>query len=300
MDSDTRSSALILRALLAARPAHPLAARLAMGLLSARRGGVWRNTQETAWSLLALDEYRKVQEKTEPSFTAHVFLGEAEIQSAGFHGRSLDQPRMALPASRLVAVARAPLGFTVEGQGRLFYEARLRYAKKALPKEGLERGFYVKKTLRAVRPEGLEDALKSVPQASARAFRGSDLVLGDIVVVTSSPRAFVVIDDPLPAGFEAVDARLATSSASANVDAAVERSGEGGEDGAQRGGFLREIRDDRVLFFVDHMSAGMYHYRYLARATSLGTFVLPPTKVEEMYTPEVFGRTGADLVRISP
>ena len=43
----------------------------------------------------------------------------------------------------------------------------------------------------------------------------------------------------------------------------------------------------------------MFHYRYLARATSLGTFVVPPTKAEEMYTPEVFGRTGADRVKVN-
>ncbi|MFT3769852.1 MAG: hypothetical protein QM820_30845 [Minicystis sp.] len=119
----------------------------------------------------------------------------------------------------------------------------------------------------------------------------------------------MVIDEPLPAGFEAVDARLATTGASADVDRAAARSGaddEGDEDEAAAGpnarpsNFVREIRDDRVLFFVDHMSAGMFHYRYLARATSVGTFVLPPTKVEEMYTPEVFGRTGADVIRISP
>jgi hypothetical protein len=42
----------------------------------------------------------------------------------------------------------------------------------------------------------------------------------------------------------------------------------------------------------------MYRYRYLARATSLGSFVLPPTKVEEMYMPEVFGRTGAETITV--
>ena len=307
MDSDTRTAALVLRAILAARPDHALAARLAMGLLGARKGGTWRNTQETAWSLLALDDYRKAQEKTEPDFVAHVFIGEAEIEKAIFRGRSFEQPRTQVPAARLVAMAGAPLGFTVEGQGRLFYEARLRYAKKALPKETLERGFYVKKTLRVVKPEALEGALKLVPDASARVFRGGDLVLGDVVVVTPSPRAFVVIDEPLPAGFEAVDARLATTGASVNVDRAAAHSGaddDGDEDDIAAGGayrpshFVREIRDDRVLFFVDHMGAGMFHYRYLARVTSLGTFVLPPTKVEEMYTPEVFGRTGADSIRV--
>jgi uncharacterized protein YfaS (alpha-2-macroglobulin family) len=46
------------------------------------------------------------------------------------------------------------------------------------------------------------------------------------------------------------------------------------------------------------MSTSIYHFRYLARATSLGQFVLPPTRVEEMYGPETFGRTGALEVRV--
>jgi hypothetical protein len=308
MDSDARTSALVLRGLLAAKPDHPLAARLAMGLLAARKGGTWRSTQESAWALLALDGYRKVQEKTEPDFTAHVFIGDAEVGAAAFHGRSLAQGRSQVPTAKLTTTPGAPLGFTVEGRGRLFYEARLRYAKKALPKDGLDRGFFVKKTLRSVRPEALADALRGLPESTARAFRGADLVLGDIIVVTPSPREFVVIDDPLPAGFEAVDARLATSGTSADVDGAASRAGADDDRDADdvasgRGydpsAFVREIRDDRVLFFVDHMSAGMFHYRYLARATTIGTFVLPPTKAEEMYTPEVFGRTGADSIVVA-
>src|SRR6185436_17467283 len=156
-------------------------------------------------------------------------------------------------------------------------------------------------------PEALEEALKIMPEASASAFKGGDLILADLVVVTPSPRDFVVIDDPLPAGFEAVDARLATTGKAYDVDAA-DRTGDDAEDADDEGAeprnayrpsrFLREIRDDRVLFFVDHLSAGMFRYRYLARATTLGAFVLPPTRAEEMYTPEVFGRTAATHVRV--
>jgi uncharacterized protein YfaS (alpha-2-macroglobulin family) len=62
--------------------------------------------------------------------------------------------------------------------------------------------------------------------------------------------------------------------------------------------FVREIRDGRALFFFDHLPAGMFHYRYLARATTLGAFALPPAKAEELYTPEVFGTTGADRVEV--
>ena len=54
-----------------------------------------------------------------------------------------------------------------------------------------------------------------------------------------------------------------------------------------------DVRDDRATFFIDSMSPGIYHFRYLARATTRGRFVIGPTKAEEMYAPEVFGRTAA-------
>lgn len=311
MDSSARTSALVLRALVAARPSHALAPRLAMGLLADRRGGTWRSTQETAWALLALDAYRRVQEKVEPNFTARVFLGEAEITSASFEGRSVKQAVTTLPAAGLVAAGGSALAFDVDGKGRLFYEARLRYARKQMPTQPLDRGFFVKKTLRAVTPRELSEALKIVPEKGASAFEGGGLVLADVVVVTPSPREFVVVDDPLPAGLEAVDARLATTAgdlAGALEDDDYDRSSEEGfdDDDVAAGRaynpswFIREVRDDRVLFFVDHMAAGMYRYRYLARATTLGSFVLPPTRAEEMYTPEVFGRSAAGSVTVTP
>jgi uncharacterized protein YfaS (alpha-2-macroglobulin family) len=40
----------------------------------------------------------------------------------------------------------------------------------------------------------------------------------------------------------------------------------------------------------------VYEYTYIARATTPGTFVVPPAKAEEMYSPEVFGRSSSDVV----
>jgi uncharacterized protein YfaS (alpha-2-macroglobulin family) len=307
MDSEARTTALALRALLAASPSHPMAARIAMGLLADRKGGTWRSTQETAWALLALAAYRNAQEKNEPSFDARAFLGNTEILSAAFHGRSTASMTASVPASRLLASGGSTLAFSLDGTGRLFYEARLKYAKKELSREPLDRGFFVKKTMRAVRPEELAQAASIVPKDSASRFGGGDLVLADLVVVTPSPRQFVVIDDPLPAGLEPVDARLATTAASLDVEGSSEASPNEDEERDDRiatgseylsGVARREMRDDRVLFFVEHLAAGMYHYRYLARATTFGTFVVPPTRAEEMYTPEVFGRSGAISVDV--
>jgi uncharacterized protein YfaS (alpha-2-macroglobulin family) len=58
------------------------------------------------------------------------------------------------------------------------------------------------------------------------------------------------------------------------------------------------MHDDRVLTFVEHMPAGLFHYRYLARATTHGTFVVPATRAECMYEPETFGRTGATTFEV--
>jgi alpha-2-macroglobulin len=303
MDSEARTSALVMRALIAASPSHPMAARLAMGLLADRKGGTWRSTQETAWALLALSEYRKAQEKAEPSFDARAFVGNVEVLNAPFRGRSAATAHAEIAANRLIESGGSTLAFVVDGTGRLFYEARLRYAKKELPKKPLDRGFFVSKVMRAVRPEDLGSALAAVPKDNTTKYQGGDLVLADVVVVTPSPRQFVVIDDPLPSGLEAVDSRLATTAASLSVDATAGTDDPNDDELAMNRAFLsssvrRELRDDRVLFFVEHMAAGMYRYRYLARATTLGTFVVPPTRAEEMYTPETFGRTAAGMVEV--
>lgn len=118
-------------------------------------------------------------------------------------------------------------------------------------------------------------------------------MLVEVIVLAPDERRFVVIDDPLPAGFEAIDFSLATSSS---------HLAERGlwQDGFSSAWYRRELRDEQVLHFVDEMPAGLYRYAYLARATSSGSFVVPPTSAKEMYQEEVFGRTAATKVKIAP
>ncbi len=310
MDSQARTSALVLRAVLSVRPDHPLAAQLARGLLIQRIDGSWRSTQETAYALLALDAYRKAQEKAVPDFQVKALLGQQSVLDAEFRGRSLSAQQARVPIGSVAGAQSASLVFEKRGSGTLFYQARLRYARRTLPTDTLDQGFFVQKGLRSLTPEGLPQALASIADTVAPRFRGGDLVLADLVIVTPSPRDFVVVDDPLPAGFEAIDSHLSTTAGTLDLeesDGSSECAGcdpeEVRDDLAAGHSFFehysqRELRDDRVLFFIDHMAAGVYHYRYLARATTFGKFVLPSTRVEEMYTPETFGRTGAGLVSV--
>jgi uncharacterized protein YfaS (alpha-2-macroglobulin family) len=54
------------------------------------------------------------------------------------------------------------------------------------------------------------------------------------------------------------------------------------------------MRDERVEAFASLLWDGVWDYSYVARATTPGTFVVPPAKAEEMYSPETFGRSGGD------
>jgi hypothetical protein len=56
------------------------------------------------------------------------------------------------------------------------------------------------------------------------------------------------------------------------------------------------MRDERAEAFASLLWEGVYRYSYIARATTPGTFVVPPAKAEEMYSPEVFGRSSSDRV----
>ncbi|MGH7440690.1 MAG: Ig-like domain-containing alpha-2-macroglobulin family protein, partial [Polyangiaceae bacterium] len=304
LDSDARTTAMVLRATLATRPDDALAPRLARGLLAQRQSGRWRSTQEAAWALQVLDEYRRTAEMPSASFGARVWLGSEIALEAALGGRALQKTGY-VPAARLLAQPDAGLTFEVRGSGDVFYEASLHYARKELPADEVDRGFFVRKLVRAISPDALRSALASLPERSQSQARAGDLVLVDVLVVTPDPREQVVIDDPLPAGVEPVDTSFVTTARALDAEAMTEAE-PADDDTVASGGawaaepYHREMHDDRVLTFVEHMPAGMYRYSYVARATTVGKFLVPPTKAECMYDPGVFGRTPGTRFEVVP
>lgn len=57
LHSSLRVDAIILQGLVTAAPESPLIMPMVKGLLARRRNGVWYNTQENAWAIIALDTY---------------------------------------------------------------------------------------------------------------------------------------------------------------------------------------------------------------------------------------------------
>ena len=61
-----------------------------------------------------------------------------------------------------------------------------------------------------------------------------------------------------------------------------------------------EFRDDRFTAAFDRAqnSAPVFTVAYVVRAVSPGRYVLPQAKVEDMYRPDRFARTGTGMIEV--
>lgn len=60
----------------------------------------------------------------------------------------------------------------------------------------------------------------------------------------------------------------------------------------------QNLRDERAECFADKIEKGEYSFRFKARTTFVGSFIIPPARVEEMYRPQIFAQTSSDRVVI--
>ncbi|MFH2005032.1 MAG: MG2 domain-containing protein [bacterium] len=283
MHSNDRTTAMVLLALINARPRHVMILRLVRWFLQGRKQARFRNTQEAAWAVMALWDYARILEKVVPDFEAGVWIGRTRVLKAVFKGRSVKPQLRKLKMRDIMAVAgRAARSLLIakRGKGTLYYVARLRYARLQLPQKPRDRGFEVRKAVQVLSNAGL-------PLAQQRPPRLGDTVLVTLSIKTTEARRYLVVDDPMPAGMEAIDSSLATATRSVGASLWQFRSTWYDH---------RELRDDRVLFFRDLVQPSTLTFRYLARVTTPGRYVSPPTKAEEMYNPEIFGHNATRTV----
>lgn len=264
MGSTTRATAMTLAALLEVAPGDPLVLPLLHGLDAGREiSGRWGSTQDNLWALVAFADYAR--RAAAGSATVTVTSG----------GRTLGTETLSGGGA---AVVRVPLSavqgsVTVSAAGALHYRARL----TEVSKDGgaaVASGFTVTR-------EYLDAAGKP-----ATTFASGELVTVRLTVSSPSPRRWVALRDPLPAGFEPVNPRLVASG--------------GGGGGRSWTWDHQELRDDEVRWFADYLWDGTFVMTYQARATVDGSFHAGPAAIEAMYEPAVMGRSAAAAITVTP
>lgn len=294
-NSNVRSTAMVLGTLVRNGSDPEIATRMVRWMMKARKDGRWGNTQENAWAMESLVDYYRKYESVTPDFTAIASIGSETVAREAFRGRSAEAKSRDWSMQDVLRIAPAdsqvPVTFERQGAGTLFYALRLRYARSVMMHDPLDQGFALE------RHYTLQNA-----KAGQASFKAGDLIKVTLRVRNTKERRFVAVTDPIPAGTEPVESWFATTASDiAEQQARADRGGDDWLSWWRHGGFDHvERHDDRVNLFATRLSEGPHEFTYLLRATTAGTFITAPLHAEEMYEPEVFGRTATDVVEVRP
>ncbi len=294
LGSNRRTDALLLDAYINDNPQSDLIPKIVNGLMAHQVKGRWNNTQENVFVLLALNSYFDAYESVEPDFVARVWLGDTYVGSSEFSGYTTDRHQIEIPMEYLIDSMdendQQQLILEKDGEGRLYYRLGLQYAPTDLQMPPVDMGFVIQRVYEAVDdPDDVvlaEDGTWHIKLGARVRVR--------ITMVADNRRYHVALVDPLPAGLEIINPALAVSE---SVPA---------DPGDQQTGWWwwwrwyqhQNLRDERAEAFTPLLWEGVYEYTYVTRATVPGEFIAPATKAEEMYSPEVFGRSASDRVVI--
>ncbi|MFZ5881232.1 MAG: Ig-like domain-containing protein [Chloroflexota bacterium] len=284
-NTDKRTTAIVLHMLTDVDPENPLTANAVRWVMSNRRGGRFDSTQETAWTLMALTNWLKVTGELDGSYSYALGLNGELLQQASATKENLSDPLVVRQA--LVEEINTLVIVRGEGAGNLYYSAYLDLTLPADQVGALDHGIMVSRQYYA-----LTD-LKTPITATQR----GELAQVRVTIVVPESLHYVVVEDPLPAGFEAVDSSLNTS---AEVPKSL--SGEALQLRGWGWWYFDHIGmyDEKVVLSADYLPAGTYVFTYLARASTAGTFQVMPVTAQEFYFPDVMGRGAGSIFVVRP
>ncbi len=291
-NTNTRTTALVLQALVKVRPDSDLIPNIVRWLMVARSADAWETTQETAWVVMALTEWMVTSNELNADYTYEVGLNDAPILTGAVTPQNVTQSQQLMLDVALLLRDQANQ-LTIErgaGQGNLYYTAYLRTFLPVPEIEALNRGIIVQ------RHYTLIDDPDRTPITQARI---GDVVQVHLTIIVPNDLHYVVIEDPIPAGADAINPGLSTSQQIGT------RPGLDTNDPLSRGWgwwwFSNiEFRDEKVVLSSTYLPAGAYEYVYTIRPGLEGVYnVIPPTG-REFYFPDVFGRGDGMAFTILP
>jgi uncharacterized protein YfaS (alpha-2-macroglobulin family) len=234
--------------------------RMMRGLLGRQRRGHWDTTTANAWGVLATGKFSAAFEKTPVSGRTVAALGGSAREVAWPADDAAASLGFPWPA------AAGTLTLAHEGAGRpwAFIESRA-----ALPLTApLFTGYSIRRTI------------VPIEQSSKGVWTRGDVVRVRLEIDAQSDMGWVVVEDPVPAGASILGGGL-------GLDSAILTGGERREGWVEPA--YEERHFDAFRAYYTYVPKGSFHVEYMLRLNNAGSFVMPATRVEAMYAPEMFG-----------
>ncbi len=275
--------------------------RLANGFISRQQHGAWHTTTANLWGGLALEKFSSKFEAVPVAGTtkASMSTGSASVdwskverikttdatgaahQTTWFGAPAapgnLKNNSMFLPWSS--TAAKDTLNVTHQGSGKPWLT--LQSVAAVQLKAPFNAGYQIKKTVTPV-----EQANKSLP---ANTYTRGDVLRITLEVNASADMSWAVITDPVPGGATILGGGLGRDSEIATQ----------GEKGGGNGWAAFEERSfESFRSYYQFLPKGVVKMEYTIRLNNVGEFSLPPSRVEAMYAPEMFGEAPNARVRV--
>jgi hypothetical protein len=245
--------------------------QLVRGALARQRQGHWDLTTANAWGVLAMERFSEMFEAGDVDGTTHIdFAGQT---------RAIDWSSPLKVDSLLLSwpPGKTELTMAHQGSGHPWISIQ---SLAALPLQApVSSGYTIRKSLTALEQ-----------RAAGRWSRG-DIVRIRLEIDAQADMTWVVVNDPVPAGASILgtglgrDSRLLLPS----------------EERPKRVQPVYEERSfEAFRAYYDYMPKGAWTVEYTLRLNQSGGFGLPPTRVEALYAPEVFGELPNEPMEVSP
>jgi uncharacterized protein YfaS (alpha-2-macroglobulin family) len=234
--------------------------RLVRGALGRQHRGHWDTTVANAWGVLAMEKFSK-------AFESAPVTGQS---TATLAGRTQAVEWQTNPKGAALSFpwpdGRTALDIATRGTGMPWATIQ---SLAALPlKEPFSSGFKIQRTL------------TPIDQKVNGAWSAGDIVRVKLEIDSQADMTWVVVSDPVPAGSAIFGTGLGRDSILATK-------------GETSTGWVWPAFEERSFeayrAYYRFVPKGKWSIEYTLRLNNAGVFQLPPTRVEAMYAPEMFG-----------
>ena len=283
--------------------------RLANGFISRQQAGAWHTTTANLWGALALEKFSARFEATPVAGTTRAAMGgntasvdwskvervKTSDATGAAHQNGMEGTRgvpwfgapaspgnlrnngMFLPWSK--TGGKEQLAVTHQGPGKPWLT--LQSVAAVQLKAPFSAGYTITKTVTPV-----EQANKSLP---AGQYTRGDVLRVQLEVNASADMTWVAITDPIPGGATILGSGLGRDSQIATQG--ERRSGAGWPA-------FEERSFESFRSYYEYLPKGTVTMEYTVRLNNVGDFALPPSRVEALYAPEMFGEAPNARVKV--
>lgn len=297
-DDSVEATAYGLEALAELRPHDPLLPKVVHWLLLERQGNRWISTKETAAVVQAALVLAKQTGESAGSYQVAVSVNGKVLMMRDIHptgipsGQNQANQGLTLPLSGLKPGSN-DLEVTVKGSGTLFESASVSYVSEGALKPE-DNGLSVTRTYQALKlvydKKNQRYLYQPTPLTSSSV---GDYVLVTVTLNSEGHDRFVMVNEPIPAGYRVVENDQVFRIAGVKPPHGYDYFGWNyWYDG-------REIHDSYAAYYFTALVKPVT-FTYILRAETPGSYTALPTQAWLMYQPEVRGVGAARELEVKP